>query len=70
MRIVEINKIPIQKCRTCSSLIELRYKDLKWEDDFFKSRKNRWKCPMCKESKNFIHNFEKQLTHQHEDKGE
>ena len=41
MKVVKINKIPIQKCRTCDSLVELQYKDLKWEDERFKSRKNR-----------------------------
>jgi hypothetical protein len=70
MKVVKINKIPIQKCRNCASLVELQYKDLKWEDDRFKLRRNMWTCPMCKERINFIYNFEKQLTNQHENKGE
>lgn len=61
MKVIERRKIPPQKCRNCSSILQLEYKDLKWEDDTFKSRKNRWKCPICKESRNFIYNFDKNV---------
>lgn len=59
MKVIERHKISPQKCRTCGSVFQLEYKDLKWEDTVFKSRKNRWKCPFCKEDRNFIYNFDK-----------
>ena len=58
MQVIEKHKIPPQKCRNCASVVQLEYKDLKWEDSW-KHRKNRWKCPFCKEDRNFIYNFDK-----------
>lgn len=54
MKIIIKNQFPLQICKTCKSIISVSYKDLKWEDDFLRNRKNRWKCPLCKENNNVI----------------
>lgn len=53
MKVTVKNEFPVQTCKTCKSLIKVSYKDLKYEDDL-KHRKNRWKCPLCKENQNFL----------------
>lgn len=54
MKVIEKHKIKPQVCKNCKSTIEIDYKDLKWENYILKHRKNRWKCPLCKEYENFI----------------
>lgn len=61
MKVIEKHQIPLQQCKNCKSIVELKYKDLKWEDTFFRHRKNCWKCPMCKENQNYIINFDKTI---------
>ena len=54
MKIVNKHNIPNQICKNCKSVIEITYKDLKWDDSFLKHRKELWKCPLCKEKDNVV----------------
>ena len=54
MKVINKQEIPPQKCRNCGSTISIKYSDLKWEDTYFPRRKDRWKCPLCKEKNNTV----------------
>lgn len=46
MKIIKYPKIPIQQCKNCKALIEIRFKDLK--TDGWSCAKEIWKCKLCK----------------------
>lgn len=54
MKVIEKHKIPNQIRKNCKSVVEVTYKDLRWDDSFLKHRKEIWKCPLCKERDNVV----------------
>ena len=54
MKVIEKHKIPNQICKNCKSVVEVTYKDLRWDNYVLKLRKDMWKCPLCKERENVV----------------
>lgn len=46
MKIIKYPKIPIQQCKNCKALVEVRFKDLRTNG--FAGAKEIWKCKLCK----------------------
>lgn len=46
MKIIKYPKIPIQQCKNCKALVEIRFKDLRING--FSGAKEIWECKLCK----------------------
>ena len=46
MKIIKYPKLPIQQCRNCKALVEIKFKDVK--KSYFCGVKEIWKCKLCK----------------------